>query len=138
VPDPPADCRLAIAAFRVRCLAEALEADGTEATARILKAEARQPRTDPAGRTRTISVRTLARWLAAYRRGGFMALCPEPRKDRGMLRAIPPDVFARAQALRREKPERATKTIIDILVRQLLVASPAIDRSTLDRHLARQ
>jgi putative transposase len=136
-PHVPDDHALAIAAFRHRCLVQALEADGEELLP-ILKAEARQARTDPAGRARTVSVRTLARWLAAYRRGGLLALCPRPRTDQGTLRAIPPDVFARAQALRRQKPARPTKTIIDILVRQQTVAPHAIARSTLDRHLARQ
>ena len=136
-PPVPDDHALAIAAFRHRCLVEALEADGEEILP-ILKAQARQPRTDPAGRARTVSVRTLARWLAAYRRGGLLALCPQRRTDQGSLRAITPDVFARAQALRRQKPARPTKTIIDILVRQQHVAPHAIARSTLDRHLARQ
>jgi putative transposase len=137
MPRVPDDHDLALAAFRYRVLAEALEADGEEILT-ILKAQAGQPRTDPAGRARTVSVRTLARWLAAYRRGGLLALCPQRRTDQGTLRAIPPDVFARAQALRRQKPARPTKTVIDILVRQQTVAPNAIARSTLDRHLARQ
>jgi transposase InsO family protein len=137
VPPPvPDDHALAIAAFRHRCLVEVLEANDEE-LAPLLKAQARQPRTDPAGRARTVSVRTLARWLAAYRRGGLLALCPQRRTDQGTLRAIPPDVFARAQALRRQKPARPTKTILDILVRQQHVPPHAIARSTLDRHLAR-
>jgi len=136
-PHVPDDHALAIAAFRHRCLAEVLDAEGAELLP-ILKAEARQARTDPAGRARTVSVRTLTRWLAAYRRGGLLALCPRRRTDQGTLRAISPDVFARAQALRRQKPARPTKTIIDILVRQQTVVPHAIARSTLDRHLARQ
>jgi putative transposase len=136
-PHVPDDHALAIAAFRHRCLVAALEADGAEIRS-ILKAEARQARTDPAGRARTVSVRTLARWLAGYRRGGLLALCPRRHTDQGTLRAIPPDVFARAHVLRRQKPARPTKTIIDILVRQQTLAPHAIARSTLDRHLARQ
>lgn len=136
-PHVPDDHALALAAFRHRCLVAALEAEGEEILP-VLKAAARQARTDPAGRARTVSVRTLARWLAAYRRGGLLALCPQRRKDHGTLRAIPPDLFARAQALRRQKPARPTKTIIDILVRQQHVAPHAVARSTLDRHLARQ
>ena len=137
MPRVPDDHDLAIAAFRHRLLAEALEADG-EAIAPILKAQAGQPRTDPQGRARAVSVRTLARWLAAYRGGGFLALCPKRRKDQGTLRALPPEVFARAQALRREKHARPTKTIIDILVRDKTATRAAVARSTLDRHLARQ
>lgn len=137
MPHVPDDHDLAIAAFRHRLLAEALEAEG-EAIVSILKAEAAQPRTDPQGRARTVSVRTLRRWLAAYRRGGLLALCPTRRKDRGALRAIPPEVFGRAKVLRREKHARPTKTIIDILVRERKVASGEVARSTLDRHLAAQ
>jgi len=137
VPRVPDDHDLAIAAFRHRFLADALEAEG-EAIITILQAQAGQLRTDPRGQSRAVSVRTLARWLAAYRRGGFLALCPQPRKDRGALRAIPVEVFARAQALRREKPARPTKTIIDILVREKTVARGTVARSTLDRHLASQ
>ena len=102
MPRVPDDHDLAIAAFRHRLIAEALEADG-EAIVTILKTQAGQPRTDPQGRAWTWSVRTLSRWLAAYRGGGFVALCPKRRRDQGALRAITPDVFARAQALRREK-----------------------------------
>jgi putative transposase len=134
-PHVPDDHALAIAAFRHRCLVAALEADGAEILS-ILKAEACQARTDPAGRARTASVRTLARWLAAYRRGGLLALCPQRRKDQGTLRAIPSDVLARAQVLRRQTPARPTKTIIDILVRERRVAPGTLARSTLDRHLA--
>jgi putative transposase len=133
----PDDHDLAIAAFRHRCLAEALEAEG-EAIVTVLKAQAGQPRTDPQGRARTVSVRTLTRWLTAYRRGGLLALCPQPRKDRGAPRALTPEVFERAQALRREKHARPTKTIIDILVREKTATRAAVARSTLDRHLARQ
>jgi hypothetical protein len=136
-PHVPDDHALAIAVFRHRCLVAALEAEGEEILP-ILTAEARQARTDPAGRPRTVSVRTLARWLAAYRRGGLLALCPRRRTDYGVLRAIPPEVWARAQALRRQKPARPTKTIIDLLVRQQHATPHAIARSTLDRHLARQ
>lgn len=137
MPDIPDDHDLAIAAFRHRVLAEALDAERDE-LGTILRAQAGQPRTDPAGRVRTVSVRTLGRWLAAYRRGGFLALCPKRRQDQGALRALTPDVFARAQALRREKHSRPTKTILDILVRQKTVALGEVARSTLDRHLAAQ
>ena len=73
MPRVPDDHDLAIAAFRHRLIAEALEAEG-EAIVAILTAQAGQPRTDPQGRARAWSVRTLSRWLAAYRGGGFVAL----------------------------------------------------------------
>ena len=41
--------------------------------------------------TRTaLSVDTLLDWALRYRRGGFEALAPQPRQDRGQSRAITP------------------------------------------------
>ena len=44
-----------------------------------------------------ISERTLRRWLAAYRKGGFDALVQSPRRDKGSCKAIVPEVLALAR-----------------------------------------
>lgn len=70
------------------------------------------------GSTRTqVSTTTLRRYLKAYRSGGFDALRPVARTDAGAPRAIPPEVLARAVALREEQPSRTTQTLVDILQR---------------------
>ena len=70
------------------------------------------------GSTRTqVSTTTLRRYLKAYRSGGFDALRPVARTDAGAPRAIPPEVLARAIALREEQPLRTTQTLVDILQR---------------------
>ncbi len=57
------------------------------------------------GSTRTqVSTTTLRRYLTAYRAGGFEALRPVTRGDAGVPRALPPEVLARAIALREEQP----------------------------------
>jgi len=45
------------------------------------------------GSTRTrVAAETIRDWLKAYRRGGFDALLPKPRADRGQSRSLPPEV----------------------------------------------
>ena len=43
-------------------------------------------------RTR-VAEETIRDWLKAYRRGGFEALLPKPRADRGQSRSLPPQVL---------------------------------------------
>ena len=128
--------RLEIAAFRHRLIAAALEADGGGVAA-ALRESASQAHRDVRGREVRVSYGTLWKWLAAYRKGGLLALRPKPRKDRGLLRAFPKDILDFALKLRRENPRRATRTIIDILVRKQLVRRGQVARSTLDRHFDR-
>lgn len=129
---------LEIAAFRHRVITEALEADKGEVTAAIERA-ALVEYSAPHGLRCKPDVRTIWRWLAAYRRGGLFALCPKLRSDRGTLRAFAPELLERAVSLRREgkKDKRATKSVIDILVRQHSPEPLEIARSTLDRHFER-
>ena len=81
-----------------------------------------------------ISARTLRRYVAAFRRGGFDALLPRARKDKGSSRAIPAEALKMAAELRQELPGRSTERI------QQLLASEgySVARSTLERHLRRQ
>jgi len=130
------DRRLEIAAFRHRLLADALEADQGDICAAIAQTAAAVHRT-PAGGEIRVGRSTLWRWLRQYRQGGLLALRPAPRKDRGAWRAFDAGLLERAFQLRREKPTRPTKTILDILVRQHGIARKDLARSTLDRHFQR-
>jgi putative transposase len=89
------------------------------------------------GSTRTrVSVTTLRRYLHTYRTQGFEALRPPPRADTGIPRAFPPDVLAKAIALREAQPSRTTQTLVDILSRDesLTLAKP-LNAHTLTTHL---
>jgi putative transposase len=78
-----------------------------------------------------LSERTLRRYVAAFRRGGFDALLPRERKDKGSCKAIPPQALELAAELRRELPGRSAERI-----RQLLASEGyTVARSTLERHL---
>ena len=132
----PENDPLEIAAFRHRLIAAAIEAEG-EGVVAALRESASRPHRHPDGREIQVSLSTLWSWLAAHRRGGLMALQAKPRKDRSVLRAFPEAILAYAVRLRRENPERSTRTVIDIMVRAGVVARGQVARSTLDRHLDR-
>jgi len=81
-----------------------------------------------------ISDRTLRRYVAAFKRGGFDALLPRERKDKGTSKAIPEAALKLAAEIRQELPGRSAERI------QQLLASEGyrVARSTLERHLRQQ
>ena len=103
----------------------------------VRAAIAATPQDIPHSQRRTVSSPTLRRWEKAYRQGGFEALKPQPRADRGTARVVSPATLDRAEALKRELPTRSARTIADILRRD--TASPAPEAQlaprTLRRHL---
>jgi len=81
-----------------------------------------------------ISGRTLRRYVAAFKQGGFDALLPEERKDKGVCKAIPPEALELAAQLRKELPSRSAERIRQILASE----GYSVARSTLERHLRQQ
>lgn len=128
------DRALEVASFRYRIIADAVEATGNGVTAAIKKA-AECKYINHYGQSLQFSQRTLWRWLNAYRDFGLLALKPQRRNDVGESRALSADVLEQAVQLRKEKPQRSTKTLIDILERKKVVEPGSLKRSTLDRHL---
>jgi transposase InsO family protein len=82
-----------------------------------------------------VSVDTLLKWALRYRNGGFQALAPQPRQDRGLSRVVTPQLASLIERLKRENPHRTGAT----LLRELALSSghnqPAISPSTLYRFL---
>jgi putative transposase len=80
-------------------------------------------------------VDTLLDWALRYRTGGFEALAPKPRQDRGQSRTITPQLADLIERLKRENPHRTGTT----LLRELALVSgqnePALSASTLYRFL---
>jgi putative transposase len=89
----------------------------------------------PGSKRTGVSVDTLQRWALRYRQGGFEALAPKPRQDRGRSRAVTPQLASLIERLKRENPHRTGMT----LWRELALSSgqdaPAISASTLYRFL---
>jgi putative transposase len=82
-----------------------------------------------------VCVDTLLNWALRYRNGGFEALAPKPRQDRGQSRAVTPQLASLIERLKRENPHRTGTT----LLRELALSSgqdrPALSASTLYRFL---
>jgi putative transposase len=131
------DARLALALFRYRLIAEAVEAHKGERAA-ILRKVAGEEHLYPDGQSMRVTLRTLQRWVARFRREKLAGLMRVPRKDKGRTRAISDAAVTRVIALRKEETARSTPTIIDILERAGEVANGSLCRSTLDRHLDRR
>ena len=89
----------------------------------------------PGSKRRAVSVDTLLEWAKRYRHGGFEALAPKPRKDRGQSRTITPPLAGLIERLKRENPHRTGAT----LLRELALSSgkdqPSVSASTLYRFL---
>jgi len=86
-----------------------------------------------------VSERTVYVWLRLYRSGGIEALRPRWRQDRGTSRVVDDALLERAVALRKENPDRDTRTVLDILKREgSLDGKPVPHRATLDRHLGKR
>jgi putative transposase len=88
------------------------------------------------GSTRTtVSVDTLLAWAGRYRRGGFAALAPKARQDRGRSRALTPQLADLIERLKRENPHRSGATLLRELALSPSPSAPAVSASTLYRFL---
>jgi transposase len=58
-----------------------------------------------------VSVDTLLRWALRYRQGGFEALTAKPLQDRGVSRAVTPQLASLIERLKRENPHRTGMTL---------------------------
>ena len=90
----------------------------------------------PNGETVKLSARTIEGWYHAYQRGGFQALYPEVRSDRGKSRAIKPEVAELVVRAKREKPRRSIRRIIRMMERAGIVQPKELSRSSVHRLLA--
>lgn len=83
--------------------------------------------------SRHFAVRTLERWLHAYRREGLVALRPAPRRDRGRARALTEAQRTLLLEIRREHPSASVPLILRTLVLDGRLASGEISAATLRR-----
>src|SRR5271166_3165314 len=83
----------------------------------------------------SVSVDTLLDWALRYRTGGFEALAPKPRQDRGQSRALTPQLAGLIERLKRENPSRTGATLLRELALSSGTNSPGESASTLYRFL---
>ncbi len=86
-----------------------------------------------ADRTRTFSVATLERWLAAYRAGSLAGLRPDARSDRGRGRDLAPELRDLLLEIRRAEPSASVPLILRTLVADGRLAKGTVSASTVRR-----
>ena len=126
-----------IATWRFELIAPLLDQSLNKAQRRAaLRAIARAAAqaTDPGELPRRISMSTLYRWAAEYRKTGYVGLLPRQRTDRGSSREdSSPTWVAYAIALLYEQADRSLTQLTEYLRAEFKDFS--LSRSTLSRHL---
>ena len=89
----------------------------------------------PHSKRTSISEDTLLAWALRYRNGGFEALAPQPRRDRGKSRTIAPQLANLIERLKRENPHRTGTTLLRELALSAGQDQASISPSTLYRFL---
>lgn len=127
-----------LALFRYSLIADLLHVPpGTHTLHARLREKADRDYDIPGTSRRRVAAETLRDWLYAYRRGGFDALKPQPRTDRGAARALPQDVADRLCALKEAQPALSTARLITAARAQhLLPDDLVVARATVHRLLA--
>ncbi|MFQ5630549.1 MAG: DDE-type integrase/transposase/recombinase [bacterium] len=125
-----------IALFRYSIILPFLSQDELEwgVKGEMLRRLADQNYTIPNSDNHSIDEETIRKWLAKYKKKGFDGLKPKPRSDMGKPRAISPEAWEKAAALKKEAPNRSVRKVIRIMEANGLIQTGQIKQSTLARH----
>ena len=108
------ELRQAVALFRYGLIADVLRLPpGSREIRRTLNDKAQRTYTIPGTRRTRVAVETMRDWLSLYRNGGFEALYPKTRTDRGRPRRMPPEVAELLVSLKSEQPALSVKALIE-------------------------
>ena len=103
----------AVALFRYGLIADVLRLPlGSRDIRRALHEKAQRTYVIPGTRRSRVAVETMRDWLYLYRTGGFEALYPKTRADRGQPRRLPPEVAEVLVSLKTEQPALSVKALI--------------------------
>ena len=131
------DLHQAIALFRYGVIADLVHLPaGTPGTGAMMRAKAERSYAIPGSDRTRVAAETMRGWITDYRRGGFEALYPKPRTDRGKPRRLPGEVAERLIALKSENPGWSVRIIIEAAHREGI--DHPLASSTVHRLLARE
>jgi putative transposase len=126
------DGRREVGLFRYALIRDAADASLSKAErGRLVRALAEQEHVGPDGRLVRVARGTLDEWIRAYRRGGFEALVPRPRR---VLPRTPQEVLELAFELKREQRARTAAQVHQVM---LQAGVPVAGVRTLQTHFAR-
>jgi len=137
VPLPEPTRAEAIALFRLGVVGDLLtrELAPGELRDELVVRAAQRYRPPGAGSSRTFHWKTLQAWFYAAKHGGHQKLLPASRR-KGFATSLPPEKRALLLQIRREHPSAAAGLILDVAVRQNIVAKDEVSPSTLRRLFA--
>ena len=137
--DPDTERQQEIALFRYGVIADLVHwPKATKGLYAAMQAKAERDYSIPGSSRTRIAAETLRDWLKAYRRGGFEALMPKPRADRGQVRGLPPSVVEALLTTKEGNPALSVQLVIRA-VRERPEVPPdlPLPPSTVHRLLAR-
>ena len=140
LPLPVASHDDAVALFRYGLIADLLHLPpGHRRLQAQLREKADREYDIPGSSRRRVAAETLRDWLYAYRRGGFDALKPRPRRDTGHTRALPQAVADALCTLKEAHPAFSVAMLIATARQQQhvppeIVLAPATVHRLLSRH----
>ena len=107
------DLRQEIALFRYTVIADLVHLPvGAQGIGEKLRDKASQTYTIPGSDRTHVAANTIRGWVKRYRYGGFDALYPKPRTDRGQPRRLPPEVAAQLIELKTDNPAWSVRKVI--------------------------
>ena len=131
------ELRQAVGLFRYGLIADLAHLPpGTPGIGERLREKANHAYTIPGTRRTRVAAETIRDWLALYRGGGFEALYPKARVDRGRPRRLPPDIAELLVGLKTEQPSLSVNALIGA-ARERGVERP-LAPSTVHRLLSRE
>ena len=136
---PDDDTRQAVALFRYGLVADLVNLPpGTPGIGARLRAKAERDYDIPGTDRTRVAAETLRDWMRLYRRGGFDALHPRPRTDRGRPRRLSAEVAEQLIAVKTANPAFSVRAVIDDARRRGVPDDIHLAPSTVHRLLARE
>ena len=133
------DTRQAVALFRFGLIADLVNLPpGTKGLGDRLRQKAAQDYVIPGTDRTRIAAETIRSWLTLHRKGGFNALYPKNRADRGRARRMPPDVAELLVSIKEDRPALSVRAVIDVARERGVPADVYLAPSTVHSLLARE
>jgi transposase InsO family protein len=110
---PDSDHAQAVALFRYGLIADLVRLEpGSKGLYALIEHKASESYTIPGSPRTRVAAETIRDWLKLYRRGGFDALLPKPRTDRGQPRSLPPEVVDVLLEIKEGNPKLSVQLVI--------------------------